>query len=204
MPAKKTVKATDAAETEVKTVKKAAAKTTTAKKAAEEAEPKTETKAAVKKTAAKKTTAKKAETAAAAEEKAPAKKTVKKTAAAKKSTEEKAPAKKTTRKTAKKAEEKPEVVKRTVKDYEDIINWKKGEAHAMDWLYIEINAGDLLTEVEAGVDNLATTCNAILNCMLEGDGFIVEPAEENKVSDTLTVRYYCDNLSETRRKYFDR
>lgn len=202
MPAKKTVKATDAAETEVKTVKKAAK--TTAKKTAEEtAETTTVKKAAAKKTATvKKTAAKKAE-APAAEEKAPAKKTVKKTAA-KKSTEEKAPAKKTTRKTAKKAEEKVEVVKRTVKDYEDIINWKKGEAHAMDWLYIEINAGDLLTEVEAGVDNLATTCNAILNCMLEGDGFIVEPAEENKVSDTLTVRYYCDNLSETRKKYFDR
>ncbi len=203
MPAKKTVKATDAAETEVKTVKKAAKKTTAKKTAEDTAETTTVKKAAAKKTATvKKTAAKKAE-APAAEEKAPAKKTVKKTAA-KKSTEEKAPAKKTTKKTAKKAEEKVEVVKRTVKDYEDIINWKKGEAHAMDWLYIEINAGDLLTEVEAGVDNLATTCNAILNCMLEGDGFIVEPAEENKVSDTLTVRYYCDNLSETRKKYFDR
>ena len=203
MPAKKTVKATDAAETEVKTVKKAAKKTTAKKTAEDTAETTTVKKAAAKKTATvKKTAAKKAE-APAAEEKAPAKKTVKKTAA-KKSTEEKAPAKKTTRKTVKKAEEKVEVVKRTVKDYEDIINWKKGEAHAMDWLYIEINAGDLLTEVEAGVDNLATTCNAILNCMLEGDGFIVEPAEENKVSDTLTVRYYCDNLSETRKKYFDR
>lgn len=187
MPAKKTVKATEAAETEVKTVKKAATKKTTKKTA--EAAAETETKKAVKKTAAKKATA-----AAAAEEKP----------AAKKTTEEKAPAKKTVKKAVKKAEEKPEVVKRTVKDYEDIINWKKGEAHAMDWLYIEINAGDLLTEVEAGVDNLATTCNAILNCMLEGDGFIVEPAEENKVSDTLTVRYYCDNLSETRKKYFDR
>ncbi len=203
MPAKKTVKATDAAETEVKTVKKAAKKTTAKKTAEDTAETTTVKKAAAKKTATvKKTAAKKAE-APAAEEKATAKKTVKKTAA-KKSTEEKAPAKKTTKKTAKKAEEKVEVVKRTVKDYEDIINWKKGEAHAMDWLYIEINAGDLLTEVEAGVDNLATTCNAILNCMLEGDGFIVEPAEENKVSDTLTVRYYCDNLSETRKKYFDR
>jgi len=177
MPAKKTVKATDAAETEVKTVKKAAKKTTAKKTAEDTAETTTVKKAAAKKTATvKKTAAKKAE----------------------------APAKKTTKKTAKKAEEKVEVVKRTVKDYEDIINWKKGEAHAMDWLYIEINAGDLLTEVEAGVDNLATTCNAILNCMLEGDGFIVEPAEENKVSDTLTVRYYCDNLSETRKKYFDR
>jgi hypothetical protein len=199
MPAKKTVKATDAAETEVKTVKKAAKKTTAKKTAEASAETTTVKKAAAKKTA----TAKKAAATAAAEEKAPVKKTVRKTAA-KKSTEEKAPVKKTTKKTAKKAEEKVEVVKRTVKDYEDIINWKKGEAHAMDWLYIEINAGDLLTEVEAGVDNLATTCNAILNCMLEGDGFIVEPAEENKVSDTLTVRYYCDNLSETRKKYFDR
>lgn len=210
MPAKKTVKATEAAETEVKTVKKAAAKKTTAKKTAEkEAETKTETKAAaaekktaVKKTVAKKAAAKKAEPVKEAEEKAPAKKTVRKTAA-KKTAEEKAPAKRAPRKTAKKAEEKVEVVKKTVKDYEDVINWKKGEAHAMDWLYIEINAGDLLTEVEAGVDNLTATCTAILNCMLEGDGFIVEPAEENKVSDTLTVRYYCDNLSETRRKYFE-
>ncbi len=109
------------------------------------------------------------------------------------------------KKAAVKVEEpkKEEIVhKKSVKDYEDIINWKKGEAHAMDWLYIEINAGDLLTEVEAGVDNLATTCQAILNCMLEGDGFIVEPSEPNKVNSSLTVRYYCDNLSQDRRKYF--
>ena len=73
----------------------------------------------------------------------------------------------------------------------------------MDWLYIEVNAGDLLTEVEAGVDNLAATCQAILNVMLEGDGFIVRPAEEDMVSTSLTVRYYCDNLSADRRKYFE-
>lgn len=123
----------------------------------------------------------------------------------------KAPAKRkcAPKKTVKKEvvkETKPEetVVKRTVKDYEDIINWKKGEAHAMDWLYIEINAGDLLTEVEVGVDNIASACNAILNCMLEGDCFIVEPAEDDKVNSSLTVRYYCDNLSDTRKKYFER
>lgn len=215
MPAKKTAKVAEAAETEVKTVKKAAAKKTTKKTAEVTAEAKTEKKAAAKKAPAKKAEAVKAEEKApakkaaakkTAEEKAPAKKTAAKKTAAKKTAEEKAPAKKTAAKktAAKKAEPKVEVVKRTVKDYEDIINWKKGEAHAMDWLYIEINAGDLLTEVEAGVDNLSATCNAILNCMLEGDGFIVEPAEENKVSETLTVRYYCDNLSEDRKKYFDR
>lgn len=202
MPAKKTVKAAEK-ETEVKVEKKPAAKkTTTAKKAAPAK------KAATTKTAAKKAVKVEAEKAVetkevkkpAAKKAAPAKKaTAEKTTAAKKPAAKKTTAKKTTVKKV----AKPEVVKKTVKDYEDVINWKKGEAHAMDWLYIEINANDLLTEVEAGVDNLATTCEAILNCMLEGDGFIVEPAEENKVSDTLTVRYYCDNLSEDRRKYFD-
>ncbi len=190
MPAKKTVKTAEAKETETKTTKKAAAKKAAPAKKAEE-----KPAAAPKKTAAKKAAPKKAEPEVKAETKAAPKK-----AAAKKTA---APKKTAAKKTVKKVQE-PEVVKKSVKDYEDIINWKKGEAHAMDWLYIEINAGDLLTEVEAGVDNLTATCEAILNCMLEGDGFIVEPAEENKVSTALTVRYYCDNLSEDRRKYFDR
>lgn len=197
MPRKKTtpveeaVATTETKET-VKAVKKTAAKKTAAKADAEK-------KPAVKKTTAKKEAADTKETAA---KKAPAKK-----AAAKKTTAEKAEKKPAAKKTAaKKAvvkEEKPEVFKQTVKHYEDVINWKKGEAHAMDYLYIEINAGDLLTEVEAGVDNMENCCQGILNCMLEGDRFIVEPAEANKVSNTLTVRYYCDNLSPERRKYFD-
>lgn len=165
-----------------------------AKKVVETAEETAATKKTTRKPAATKTAAKTAtKKATTAKKTTAAKKTAtKKTATAKKAAEPK-----------KVEEKKPEVVKKTVKNYEDIINWKKGEAHAMDWLYIEINAGDLLTEVEAGVDNLATACQAILNCMLEGDGFIVEPAEENKVNSSLTVRYYCDNLSQDRRKYFN-
>ena len=81
----------------------------------------------------------------------------------------------------------------------DVINWKTWEAHHMNWLYIEINAGDLNTEIEAGVANLKTCCEAIRECMLEGDEFIEEPAR--KTGASLTVRYYCDNLSEDRRKY---
>ena len=71
-------------------------------------------------------------------------------------------------------------------------------------LYIEINAGDLLEEVEAGKNNLKNVCDAILDCMLEGDTFIFEPAEANKLNSALTVRYYCDNLSESRKKYYAR
>ena len=182
MPAKKAVATEETAATPKKRTCKR--KTTTA--AAESTTETTET-------VAKKTTAKKTAT--------------KKTTTAKKTTTKKTAAKKVeapvVEETVKVEEPVVEVAKRTVKDYEDIINWKKGEAHAMDWLYIEVNAGDLLTEVEAGVDNLATTCQAILNVMLEGDGFIVRPAEEDMVSTSLTVRYYCDNLSADRRKYFE-
>ena len=187
MPAKKAVATEETAATPKKRTCKR--KTTTA--AAERTTDTTET-------VAKKTTAKKTATKKTAE---------KKTTAAKKTTTKKAAAKKVeapvVEETVKVEEPVVEVVKRSVKDYEDIINWKKGEAHAMDWLYIEVNAGDLLTEVEAGVDNLAATCQAILNVMLEGDGFIVRPTEEDMVSTSLTVRYYCDNLSADRRKYFE-
>ena len=163
-----------------------------------------------KRTCKRKTTTAAAECATETEETCAKKTTAKKTTA-KKTAEKKT----TTRKTAAKKPEEVkaeevkvetpvvEVAKRTVKDYEDIINWKKGEAQAMDWLYIGVNAGDLLTDVEAGVDTLETTCKAILNVMLEGDGFIVKPTEEDMVSTSLTVRYYCDNLSPDRRKYFE-
>lgn len=164
-----------------KTVKETVAKKPVASKTAKKATVKKET---VKKAPAKKVV----EEAPVA---TPVKKTVK--APAKKAAVKKAPAKKVEDKDLKSA-----------KDYADIINWKKGEAHAMDWLYIEINAGDLLEEVEAGKNNIRNVCNAILDCMLEGDAFMTEPAEADKVSSTLTVRYYCDNLSETRKKFYAR
>ena len=107
--------------------------------------------------------------------------------------------KSTTKKTT--TTKKATVEKKSLQHYIDVINWKKWEAHNMNWLYIEINANDLLTEVEAGVNNVKTVCAAMLDTMLEGDGFIVKPKTKTKVSASLTVRYYCDNLSESRRKY---
>ena len=162
-------------------VKEASAAAKVAVKEPAKAETKTETKAAAKKPAARKTTAKK---------------TVKKETAVRKEEVKKEEVKKT----EPVKEAKPAVNMKSVKDYEDIINWKKGEANGMDWLYIEIKADDLLTEVEAGLDNLATVCQAIRNCMLEGDTFIVEPKGDTDAN--MTVRYYCDNLSPERKKYF--
>ena len=172
-----------------------------AKKATTKAEPKV---TAAKKTVEKKTVEVKAEEKKAAVKKVAAEKkpVVEKAAAEKKETVKKAtPVKKEAAKkpAAKKAaEKKPAVAKKSAQEYKDVINWKKWEAHNMNWLYIEINAGDLMTELEAGVNNIKTVTEAILDSMLEGDTFIVE---SEKPSTNLTVRYYCDNLSEERRKY---
>ena len=132
----------------------------------------------------------------AAVKKEPVKKEPEKKEAVKKETVKAEPAKKEPAKKA--AVKKPAVAKKSFQEYKDVINWKKWEAHNMNWLYIEVNAGDLMQELEAGVNNIKTVTDAILDSMLEGDTFIVESEKPNA---KLTVRYYCDNLSEERRKY---
>jgi len=134
---------------------------------------------------------------------APAKKAEKKEATEKKATTAKKVKKETTKKKVVKKTAKAKVEDldlKTVKDYEDAINWKKSEAKALDWLYIELSADALLTQFEAGKDNLKTVCQALYNCMLEGDYYIVEPTEDNCVLGTVAVRFYCDNLSPERKK----
>ena len=172
-------KATAKAEPKVTAAKKTIVKKTVEVKKAEEVKP--AVKAEPKKAEVKKAEVKKAEVKKAEPKKAAVKKPAEKKPAAKKA-----------------AEKKPAVAKKSVQEYKDVINWKKWEAHNMNWLYIEINAGDLMTELEAGVNNIKTVNEAILDSMLEGDTFIVE---SEKASTNLTVRYYCDNLSEERRKY---
>ncbi len=85
--------------------------------------------------------------------------------------------------------------KYSVKYYEDIINSKKRAAHDEGWFFIEVNAGDIMTETGHNSDNLEIICDAIRNCMANGDEVIDEPENGDKVSDILTVRYFCDNLN---------
>ena len=166
----------------------------TVKEVAEEVAEEVVEKKATKKKAAP---AKKAEKKEATEKKATTAKKVKKAAPAAK-TVKKETAKKAVKKTVKATVEDLDL--KTVKDYEDAINWKKGEAKALDWLYIELSADALLTQFEAGKDNLKTVCQALYNCMLEGDYYIVEPTEDNCALGTVAVRFYCDNLSPERKK----
>lgn len=93
--------------------------------------------------------------------------------------------------------------KKSIQEYIDVVNWLKWEAHNKGWLYIELNAEELLADKEPGVHNIRTVGKAMLETMLEGDEFTVLPKTKTKISKALTIKYYVDNLSSTRNKYVD-
>ena len=93
--------------------------------------------------------------------------------------------------------------KKTVRSYKKMINDKKKEAHDKNWLYIELCAKDLIAEAEDEADNIKTVCRAMMETMLEGDGFIREPRTYDRIGHEMTVRYYCDNLDPSRAPFFE-
>ena len=93
------------------------------------------------------------------------------------------------------------MAKKTQMEYVEIINQKKLACQAMGWVWFELNAKELNEEVEPKTSNVTAVCKAMLETMLEGDHFIVEPKIKTKVSGALRVRYYVDNLSADRRTY---
>lgn len=95
------------------------------------------------------------------------------------------------------------MAKFTKNDYATRINEMKWEAHNKEWLYIEVNAKELMASCEPGVKNIAVCCQAIYDALLEGDIILVKPTTKTGNGVALTVRYYVDNLHESRRKYAD-
>ena len=93
------------------------------------------------------------------------------------------------------------MAKLTVIDYSQKLQEMKWEAHNKEWLYIEVNAKDLMNELEPGAKNVNTACKAILDALLEGDSILVTPKTKTGMGTALTVRYYVDNLHESRQKY---
>ena len=75
------------------------------------------------------------------------------------------------------------------KKVRDVINWKKGEAHAMEWLYTEVDDAALMEELNIAKKYRSTVQLAMTNCLLEGDKVLVD----NK--DFYAVRYYTDVLN---------
>ena len=93
------------------------------------------------------------------------------------------------------------MAKLTMNDYSAKLQEMKWEAHNKEWLYIEVNAKDLMNELEPGAKNINTACKAILDALLEGDRILVTPKTKTGMGTALTVRYYVDNLHESRQKY---
>lgn len=87
-----------------------------------------------------------------------------------------------------------------VEDFEKVINFKKQEFQANGWNALDIRAGGLVKSVCGADEDLPAAVEAMYECMLEGDQLINDPGEENRVTPEFTVRYYCDNLSPSRRK----
>jgi hypothetical protein len=86
-------------------------------------------------------------------------------------------------------------------DFAKIINFKKQEFQANGWNALDIKAARLLESASGKDEDLPAAVEAMYDCMLEGDQFLNDPGEDKRVTPELTVRYYCDNLSESRRKY---
>ena len=89
----------------------------------------------------------------------------------------------------------------TQEQYADRLKEMKQEAHDKMWLYIEVNARDLMSDSEPGTKNLNAACKGMLASMLEGDTFVTEPKVRSRIAGTLTIRYYVDNLSPERRTW---
>lgn len=89
----------------------------------------------------------------------------------------------------------------TQEQYAALLQEKKQQAHDRMWLYIDVNAKELLDECEPKTKNITSVCKAMLEGMLEGDQFVVEPKIKSRIAGKLTVRYYTDNLSPQRRTW---
>lgn len=83
-------------------------------------------------------------------------------------------------------------------DYKEAVFFRKKEYNMNGWNELVIRASDLM-ELNDEKD-VHAVCEGMLKNMLEGDRFVNEPAD--LYSKELTIAYYCDNLSESRRRLY--
>ena len=76
-----------------------------------------------------------------------------------------------------------------------MIEWRKKEVNLNGMNQLDLSAKDY-----ADIATAENICGALKYCMLEGDTVIEGNADNASVD--LKVRYYCDNLSESRRRIY--
>ena len=81
-----------------------------------------------------------------------------------------------------------------IKDYLQILQTKKQEAHDKGLKFIEINSKELHGEVSPNHATMPTCCQAIYKLLLNGDVILQRPKGTTGFGSHLTVRYYVDCL----------
>lgn len=81
--------------------------------------------------------------------------------------------------------------------YEEMIRWKKQEFHINGWNALDMNVKDVMRDASG---TLLEAAEGMKRNMLEGDSVICGDIEHP--DEELTVRYYCDNLSESRKRVY--
>ena len=82
-------------------------------------------------------------------------------------------------------------------EFEQMIAFMKQEHHINGWNVLDICCAELVAKAGGKAEDAA---EAMLKNMMTGDQILQDP--ENRYSAGLKVRYYCDNLDESRGRMF--
>lgn len=83
-------------------------------------------------------------------------------------------------------------------DYREAVLFRKKEYNRNGWNELVIKASDLIAL--SGEKDVHAVCEGMLKNMLEGDRIVNGSADHP--SKDLKIAYYCDNLSESRRRLY--
>ncbi len=83
-------------------------------------------------------------------------------------------------------------------DYKEAVFFRKREYNLNGWNEMIVKASDLMALNDE--KDVRAVCEGMLKNMLEGDRIIKGSAEHP--SKDLEIAYYCDNLSESRRRLY--
>lgn len=83
-------------------------------------------------------------------------------------------------------------------DYKEAVSFRKKEYNLNGWNRLVIKASDLIGLTDKA--DVRAVCDGMLKNMLEGDSFAKDFPDP--YTPDLEIIYYCDNLSESRRRLY--
>lgn len=83
-------------------------------------------------------------------------------------------------------------------DYKEAVFFRKKEYNLNGFNEMIVKAADLIALNDE--KDVHAVCEGMLKNMLEGDRIL--SGEDNLYTEDLTIAYYCDNLSESRRRLY--